>query len=128
MSIVFDKEFAQNQEAQVEWIKKVIPQVNTVVGSLIGIPVELLVKACSNSRNKWIEVYDIRKDMQRACGVMKRCFTSVQLKTWNVFFDQVDQSCVMTFNFDYELTGCGSNSVEVCTIRVKEDGFVEIVR
>lgn len=112
-------------EEQGKFLSEVKSAINIVLQSIVNARVSLIMEKKKNNREEWWELVDVKDDWQRACGSMKVCFKRVVLRTWSIWWDDTDESCVMQFNFDIELTRGGSNSLDICRLRVYRDGFIE---
>ena len=112
-------------EEQGKFLTEVKPAINIVLQSIVNARVSLIMEKKKNNKEEWWELADVKDDWQRACGSMKVCFKKVVLRTWNIWWDDTDESCVIQFNFDIELARCGSNSLDICRLRVYRDGFIE---
>lgn len=112
-------------EEQGKFLSEVKSAINIVLQSIVNARVSLIMEKKKNNREEWWELIDIKDDWQRACGSMKVCFKRVVLRTWSIWWDDTDESCVIQFNFDIELTRGGSNSLDICRLRVYRDGFIE---
>lgn len=112
-------------EEQGKFLSEVKSAIEIVLQSIVNARVSLITEKRKNNREEWWELIDIKDDWQRACGSMKICFREVTLRTWRIWWDDTDESCVMQFNFNFELTRGGSNSLDICRLRVYRDGFIE---
>ena len=112
-------------EEQGKFLSEVKSAINIVLQSIVNARVSLIMEKKKNNREEWWQLVDVKDDWQRACGSMKVCFKRVVLRTWSIWWDDTDESCVIQFNFDIELTRGGSNSLDICRLRVYRDGFIE---
>lgn len=112
-------------EEQGKFLSEVKSAINIVLQSIVNARVSLIIEKKKNNREEWWQLVDVKDDWQRACGSMKVCFKKVVLRTWSIWWDDTDESCVIQFNFDIELTRGGSNSLDICRLRVYRDGFIE---
>lgn len=112
-------------EEQGKFLSEVKSAINIVLQSIVNARVSLIMEKKKNNREEWWELIDIKDDWQRACGSMRVCFSKVVLRTWQIWWDDSNDSCVLQFNFDIELTRGGSNSLDICRLRVYRDGFIE---
>lgn len=112
-------------EEQGKFLSEVKSAINIVLQSIVNARVSLIMEKKKHNREEWWQLVDVKDDWQRACGSMKVCFKRVVLRTWSIWWDDTDESCVIQFNFDIELTRGGSNSLDICRLRVYRDGFIE---
>ena len=112
-------------EEQKKFLSETKSAIEIVLQSIINSRVSLRIEKKSNNRETWWELIDIKDDWQRACGAMQVCFRKVILRTWQVWWDDSNDSCVLQFNFDYDMKCYGSNSLDICRLRVYRDGFIE---
>lgn len=112
-------------EEQKNFLSETKSAIEIVLQSIVNSRVSLITEKKKNNREEWWELVDVKDDWQRACGAMKACFKRVQLKTWSIWWDDTDESCVIQFNFYYDTMHFGSNSLDICRLRVYRDGFIE---
>lgn len=117
---------SKNIEAQAKFLSDTRQAIQTVLQSIINERVSLTIEKKTNYRKEeWWELINTSHNWKEDCGVMSDCFKNVVLRTWHIWWDDTNESCILQFNFDYETKHYGSNSLDLCRLRVYHDGFIE---
>lgn len=117
---------SKNIKAQADFLSLNLRAIQIELQSIINtkLPISLKIERKTNCREEWWEL-NLNHNWKENCGVMSVCFKNVVLKTWDIWWDDTNESCVLQFNFNYEEKIHGSNSLEICRLRVYRNGYIE---
>ena len=109
-------------EEKKEFLRRHLDKINTVVTAYIGARVDLRIVEKTNIRETYLSLED-NSNFAECCGIMRRAWREVNIKTFNIWWDE--DGCQLDMYFSYEHINFVHNGANFCTISVVED-FVTI--